>query len=89
MQGERRQLIEADRALIEQEKIHTSMSVGDLIQDTDGTFWECAPEGWRKLAKDDDPSKWDDPTKKLPPQIPRSERVIIAGQPRPQWFVER
>jgi hypothetical protein len=28
---------------------HTSMSVGDVVRDGDGTFWQCALLGWKKL----------------------------------------
>lgn len=28
---------------------HTSLSVGDVIQDEQGTCWFCAPLGWREL----------------------------------------
>jgi hypothetical protein len=31
---------------------HTSMSVGDVIRDENGTYWECLDLGWR-LIKDD------------------------------------
>jgi hypothetical protein len=26
---------------------HTSMSVGDVVRDEDGTYWECLDLGWR------------------------------------------
>ena len=28
---------------------HTSMSVGDILQDSDGVYWECASLGWEKI----------------------------------------
>jgi hypothetical protein len=31
---------------------HTSMSVGDVIRDEDGTYWECLDLGWRPLEDD-------------------------------------
>ena len=31
---------------------HTSMSVGDVVQDEDGTFWECLDLGWRPVDGD-------------------------------------
>ncbi len=31
---------------------HTSMSVGDVLQDQEGTYWECLHQGWRPLAAD-------------------------------------
>ena len=31
---------------------HTSMSVGDVIQDEDGTYWECLDLGWRVVEAD-------------------------------------
>ena len=31
---------------------HTSMSVGDVIQDEDGTHWECLDLGWRPIEDD-------------------------------------
>ena len=31
---------------------HTSMSVGDVIQDEDGACWECLDLGWRPLEDD-------------------------------------
>ena len=31
---------------------HTSMSVGDVIQDEDGTYWECLDLGWRAIKHD-------------------------------------
>ena len=29
---------------------HTSMSVGDVLRDPDGAYWECLHQGWRPLA---------------------------------------
>jgi hypothetical protein len=31
---------------------HTSMSVGDLLQDDEGVYWECLDRGWRRLEDD-------------------------------------
>ena len=31
---------------------HTSMSVGDVIQDENGTYWECLDLGWRPVQDD-------------------------------------
>ena len=31
---------------------HTSMSVGDVIQDEDGIQWECLDLGWRPVEDD-------------------------------------
>ena len=31
---------------------HTSMSVGDVIQDENGTYWECLDLGWRPIEDD-------------------------------------
>ena len=31
---------------------HTSMSVGDVIRDEDGTHWECLDLGWRPVEDD-------------------------------------
>jgi hypothetical protein len=31
---------------------HTSMSVGDVIRDEEGTYWECMDLGWRTLEDD-------------------------------------
>lgn len=31
---------------------HTSMSVGDVLQDEEGTYWECLNQGWCALADD-------------------------------------
>ena len=28
---------------------HTSMSVGDVVQDEDGIYWECLELGWRRV----------------------------------------
>ena len=28
---------------------HTSMSIGDVVQDNDGVHWMCAPLGWQRL----------------------------------------
>lgn len=33
---------------------HTSMSVGDVIQDEDGTYWECLDLGWRPIPIEED-----------------------------------
>ena len=31
---------------------HTSMSVGDVIRDEDGNYWECLDLGWRPIEDD-------------------------------------
>ena len=31
---------------------HTSMSVGDVIRDEEGTYWECLDLGWRPVDDD-------------------------------------
>lgn len=31
---------------------HTSMSVGDVLQDQEGAYCECLDQGWRPLAAD-------------------------------------
>ena len=31
---------------------HTSMSIGDVIRDEDGTYWECLDRGWRPIVED-------------------------------------
>ena len=31
---------------------HTSMSVGDVIRDEDGIYWECLDLGWRHVEDD-------------------------------------
>jgi hypothetical protein len=31
---------------------HTSMSVGDVLRDEDGTYWECLDLGWRPVEDD-------------------------------------
>ena len=31
---------------------HTSMSVGDVLQDETGVCWECLAHGWRPLVDD-------------------------------------
>ena len=31
---------------------HTSMSVGDVIRDEHGTYWECLDLGWRPIEDD-------------------------------------
>ena len=31
---------------------HTSMSVGDVLCDEEGAYWECLDLGWRPLAAD-------------------------------------
>jgi hypothetical protein len=28
---------------------HTSMMVGDVIQDEDDAYWECLDRGWRRV----------------------------------------
>ena len=46
-QGEARELLQALGLR------HTSMSVGDVLQDQEGTYWECLEQGWRALPCDD------------------------------------
>lgn len=31
---------------------HTSMSVGDVIRDAEGIYWECVDRGWRRIEDD-------------------------------------
>lgn len=31
---------------------HTSMSVGDVLRDEEGMYWECLERGWRALPCD-------------------------------------
>jgi hypothetical protein len=31
---------------------HTSMSVGDVLRDEAGVYWECLAHGWRPLVDD-------------------------------------
>jgi len=31
--------------------MHTSMSVGDVVEDPEGVFWECRPVGWNNLGR--------------------------------------
>jgi hypothetical protein len=31
---------------------HTSMSVGDVLRDPDGIYWECLDTGWRRIEND-------------------------------------
>jgi hypothetical protein len=45
-QGEARELLQALGLN------HTSMSVGDVLRDQEGTCWECLDQGWRPLAAD-------------------------------------
>ena len=45
-QGEARELLQALGLR------HTSMSVGDVLRDQDGTYWECLDQGWRPIAED-------------------------------------
>ena len=45
-QGEARQLLQALGLR------HTSMSVGDVLQDEQGIYWECLEHGWRALPRD-------------------------------------
>ena len=51
MQGENWSPNGEARALIKGLGLHhTSMSVGDVLQDTEtGTFWQCMMCGWRKI----------------------------------------
>jgi len=41
------------RPLLERLRLsHTSMSVGDVIRDENGTYWECLDLGWRPVEDD-------------------------------------
>jgi hypothetical protein len=31
---------------------HTSMSVGDVLRDEEGVYWECLDLGWRRIEGD-------------------------------------
>ena len=44
--GEARPLIEALGLT------HTSMSVGDVLLEEDGSYWECMDLGWRQIEND-------------------------------------
>jgi hypothetical protein len=44
--GEARELLQA------LDLHHTSMSVGDVLRDEEGTYWECLEQGWRALPCD-------------------------------------
>ena len=46
-QGEARKLLQA------LDLHHTSMSVGDVLRDEEGAYWECLEQGWRVLACDE------------------------------------
>lgn len=38
---------------------HTSMTVGDVVQDHDGVYWMCADLGWERLPDALTPEQWD------------------------------
>lgn len=58
MQGEHWSPHGEARPLLESLSLgHTSMSVGDVIQDEDGAYWECLERGWRRI--EDDPQGGD------------------------------
>ena len=40
---------------------HTSMSVGDVILDEDGTYWECLDLGWRRVEDDTEANERNSP----------------------------
>ena len=53
MQGEHWSPHGEARSLLESLGLgHTSMSVGDVIQDEEGTYWECLDHGWRPIEDD-------------------------------------
>ena len=53
MQGENWSPHGEARSLIERLGLsHTSMSVGDVLQDEEGEYWECLDLGWRRLEDD-------------------------------------
>jgi hypothetical protein len=43
---------EARRLVLSLGLSHTSMSVGDVLRDEAGVYWECLDHGWRPLADD-------------------------------------
>lgn len=86
MQAEYRKLTDDDKKLIFSEKIHTSMSVGDVAIDENGFIWECAFAGWRNVGGKIQ-SYWKDLP--FPPRISRQNRIILPDQPRPEWWVNR
>ena len=50
MQGENWSPHGEARSLIERLGLsHTSMSVGDVLQDQEGEYWECLDLGWRRV----------------------------------------
>lgn len=53
MQGESWSLLGEARELLDALGLHhTSMSVGDVLRDQEGTYWECLDQGWRALPCD-------------------------------------
>ncbi len=53
MQGENWSPHGEARPLIEMlDLTHTSMSVGDVLRDEDGVYWECLDLGWRAVEDD-------------------------------------
>jgi hypothetical protein len=53
MQGENWSPHGEARALLQSLGLgHTSLSVGDVIGDEDGVYWECLDQGWRPLTDD-------------------------------------
>lgn len=53
MQGENWSPHGEARPLLESlDLCHTSMSVGDVIRDEEGLYWECVERGWRCIEDD-------------------------------------
>ena len=51
MQGKNRSPHGQARGILESLGLgHTSMSVGDVLRDEAGVYWECLDHGWRPLA---------------------------------------
>ncbi|MFW6082748.1 MAG: hypothetical protein ACOC8C_01700 [Chloroflexota bacterium] len=49
MQGEYWSPDPETRAKIERLGLHTSLSVGDVVEDKEGRCWLCMPFGWREI----------------------------------------
>jgi hypothetical protein len=49
MQGEYWSPDPETRAKIERLGLHTSLSVGDVVEDEEGRCWLCMPFGWREI----------------------------------------
>jgi len=50
LQGENWSSGSEARALIEKKGLqHTSMSVNDVVRDSDGSYWQCVDTAWRRL----------------------------------------